>query len=285
MSALYEAGPQSGGRTPAPGRLAYVQAFANSFFDLGDDWGEDRFATPAGLERWLQARGLAAGRVTPGEHRRALAIRAGLRAQFAEHNGVAPDPGARQRLREAIAGLPAGYALDDDGALAPDPAVTGVQGALGLLVAIVHESQLDGTWARLKACPGPPLRLGLLRRLAQRREHLVLDAGLRQPREGARVPSPGARRVRTATGVGRGASEGFPPGDLARTGVFRCCRGRSRPPIRTSPRSRPHAAQAAPTALPVDPDRHDRADRRHRRHRDRRGRDHHQPRPACERCR
>jgi predicted RNA-binding Zn ribbon-like protein len=154
MSALYEAGPQSGGRTPAPGRLAYVQAFANSFFDLGDDWGEDRFATPAALERWLQSRGLATGRVTAGEHGRALAIRRGLRAQFAEHNGEAPDPAARQALREAIAGLPAIYALDDHGALTPDPAVDGVTGALGLLVAIVHESQLAGTWTRLKACPG-----------------------------------------------------------------------------------------------------------------------------------
>ena len=44
--------------------------------------------------------------------------------------------------------------LDDDGALTPDPAVTGVPGALGLLVAIVHEAQLAGTWPRLKACPG-----------------------------------------------------------------------------------------------------------------------------------
>jgi predicted RNA-binding Zn ribbon-like protein len=154
MSALYEAGPQSGGRVPAPGRLAYVQAFANSFFDLGEGWGKDRFATPASLQRWFSERGLQVGRVTDAEHARALAVRGGLRAQFAEHNGTTPDPVARQRLRDAIAGLPAAYALDDDGTLAPDPDVTGVAGALGLLVAIVHESQLAGTWTRLKACPG-----------------------------------------------------------------------------------------------------------------------------------
>jgi predicted RNA-binding Zn ribbon-like protein len=154
MSALFEAGPQSGGRTPAPGRLAYVQAFANSFFDLGERRGEDSFATPASLGDWLEARGVKAGRVTDAEHARALALRGGLRAQFAEHNGVAHDPAARQGLRDAVAGFPATYALDDDGGLTPDPSVTGVAGALGLLVAIVHESQLAGTWTRLKACPG-----------------------------------------------------------------------------------------------------------------------------------
>ncbi len=154
MSALFEAGPQSGGRTPAPGRLAYVQAFANSFFALEERWGEDAFATPAGLGRWLQARGVAAGGGTVRAPARALALRGGLRAPFAAPNGVAPDPAARARLREAVAGLPAAYVLDDDGALTPDPAVTGVSGALGLLVAIVHEAQLAGTWPRLKACPG-----------------------------------------------------------------------------------------------------------------------------------
>jgi predicted RNA-binding Zn ribbon-like protein len=65
-----------------------------------------------------------------------------------------PDPAARERLRAAVSGLPAAYARDDDGTLAPDPRVTGVDGALGLVVAIVHEAQLAGTWTRLKACPG-----------------------------------------------------------------------------------------------------------------------------------
>ena len=128
-----------------------------------------------------------------GDHARALAIRGGLRAQFASHNGVAPDPAARAGLREAVAGLPAAYVLDDDGALTPDPAVTGVPGALGLLVAIVHEAQLAGTWPRLKACPGHHCGWVFYDVSRQRGQHLVLDAGLRQPREGPRVPPPGAR--------------------------------------------------------------------------------------------
>jgi predicted RNA-binding Zn ribbon-like protein len=144
---IFDAGPQSGGRTPAPGRLAYVQAFANSFFDLSGEWGADAFATPAALGDWLHARGLSPGTVSAGEHARALALRESLRANFAAHNGH----GVGSPLD--VAGLPVSYAVGDDGLLVPEP-VDGALGALGLVVAIVHEAQLAGTFRRLKACPG-----------------------------------------------------------------------------------------------------------------------------------
>jgi hypothetical protein len=147
MSALFDAGPQSGGRTPAPGRLAYVQAFANSFFDISGEWGVDALATPSALAGWLRSRGLAPGTVTAAEHERALALRGSLRAVLAEHNGH----GDGAQLD--VAGLPVSFVAGDDGLLVPEP-VDGVLGALGLVVAIVHDAQLTGTFRRLKACPG-----------------------------------------------------------------------------------------------------------------------------------
>ena len=104
MRELYDAGPQSGGRPPAPGRLAFVQAFVNSFFDLEEHWGQDHFATPASLRRWLEQRGLSAGRVTRADVARVRVIREGLRAELAEHNGMPPDPSVRVALREATHG-------------------------------------------------------------------------------------------------------------------------------------------------------------------------------------
>lgn len=154
MSGPFDPGPQSGGRPPAPGRLGLVQAFVNTHFDLVETRGADLLAAPAGLARWLEERELGAGRVTRADLARAVAVREGLRARLAEHNAAPVDLAARVALREAARGLAAGWALDDHGALAPVPAAPGVTGALGLVLAVVHEAEAAGSWRRLKACPG-----------------------------------------------------------------------------------------------------------------------------------
>jgi predicted RNA-binding Zn ribbon-like protein len=151
---LYDAGPQSGGRRPAPGRLALVQAFVNTFFELEHRRGADHFATAAGLAEWLEGRGLGAGRVTAADRRRAVAVREGIRAVLFEHNGIAPDAAALEDMW-AAAGSPAvSIRMDTDGVTHPAPVGTGVPAALGLVLAVVHEARADGTWRRLKACPG-----------------------------------------------------------------------------------------------------------------------------------
>ena len=154
MTSLYDAGTQSGGRPPAPGRLALVQAFVNSFFELGEHHGADHFATAAGLAGWLGARGLEPGAVTAGERERAVAVREGLRALLREHNGEPRDAGAVAALRAAADGLPVSVRVDAEGATEPVPAGRGVPAALGLVLAVVHEARADSTWDRLKACPG-----------------------------------------------------------------------------------------------------------------------------------
>jgi predicted RNA-binding Zn ribbon-like protein len=45
-------------------------------------------------------------------------------------------------------------AIDRAGAAALAPATPDLPGALGLVLAVVREAQADGTWARLKTCPG-----------------------------------------------------------------------------------------------------------------------------------
>jgi predicted RNA-binding Zn ribbon-like protein len=154
VSGLYDAGPQSGGRRPAPGRLALAQAFVNSSYDLGSRRGMDHFATPGGLAAWLEARGLVAGAVGAAEWRRAVAMREGLRMQLREHNGLPRDEDALAALRAAADGLPVSMRVDVDGRTEPGPAGPGVLPALGLVLAVVHEARADGSWRRLKSCPG-----------------------------------------------------------------------------------------------------------------------------------
>jgi predicted RNA-binding Zn ribbon-like protein len=154
LSRLYEPGRQSGGRRPAPGRLALVQAFANSFYELEPHTGADLLATPAGLADWLATRDLDAGVATAAEHRRALSVRAGLRSLLCEHNGEPRDVAALAALREASTGLPVAIDVDATGGTEPVVAGPGVDAALGLIVAVMHEARADGTWSRLKACPG-----------------------------------------------------------------------------------------------------------------------------------
>ena len=100
---------QPGGRPPAPGDLALVQAFINSHYDLEVEHGAELLATPAALARWLARRGLIGARATAGQAdlERALDAREGLRV-LASANGDArgaPSDGL-PRLDRAARGAP-----------------------------------------------------------------------------------------------------------------------------------------------------------------------------------
>jgi predicted RNA-binding Zn ribbon-like protein len=143
--------PQPGGRPPAPGRLALVQAFVNTHFDLEDDRGAELLDSPEGLVAWLRRAGLLGPGITAthSELWRALTIREGLRA-------LARDGGGRsEQLDRAARGTAVEVRVMDDGELgfAPAPG-TGVPGALGMVLAIAAVAMADGSWSRLKVCPG-----------------------------------------------------------------------------------------------------------------------------------
>jgi predicted RNA-binding Zn ribbon-like protein len=147
---------QPGGRQPAPGRLALVQAFLNTRFNLtADDHGET-FTDPEALVAWLASRGLVD---EPPDLReedlvRAIAVREGLRALAFANNGRPLAAQAVTQMRKASSGLQVEVRLGSDGPefLAGDAG--GVEPALGRLIAVAARAKIEGTWQRLKACPG-----------------------------------------------------------------------------------------------------------------------------------
>ena len=153
--AALRSGPQPGGREPAPGALALVQAFVNSHYDLEREWGAELLSDPGALRAWLSGRRLidADARVTRRDLALALAVREGLRALLYANNGEPLDRHAAAALDDAALALPVSVLIGvvdvDFAAPARD-----TRGALGLILAVAAQARLDGSFARLKACPG-----------------------------------------------------------------------------------------------------------------------------------
>jgi predicted RNA-binding Zn ribbon-like protein len=148
---------QPGGRQPAPGTLALVQAYINSFFDLEGEWGADLFDTPDRLSGWLSVRGLlpAGTALRDRDRTRAVAVREGLRGLAAGNNDASPESVATSlaEVNRAAAGARVEVLLEPDG---PRFTATGngLDRALGVVLAVTGTAMLDGTWQRLKSCPG-----------------------------------------------------------------------------------------------------------------------------------
>lgn len=149
------ADPQPGGRGPAPGELALVQTFLNSRWDLRTDHLET-FVTADALADWLSARGLLSPKRQLGDDdlRRAVAVREGLRAVAFRNNGYRLDESAIDAMHRASASARAGIRIEPDGPRFVVDTDAGLDGAIGALYAIVGRAMIDGSWERLKACPG-----------------------------------------------------------------------------------------------------------------------------------
>jgi len=153
-AALIEGSVQPGGRAPAPGRLALVQAFVNT---VDREHGPDLLAEPAGLAAWLAHRGLGGPGLTvgPRDLREAVALREALRAllwENAGHGEAGPEAAAALERAARRGGVALRVAPGGRAALAPER--DGVAGALGAVAAAAGEAMLVGEWPRLKACPG-----------------------------------------------------------------------------------------------------------------------------------
>lgn len=137
-----------GGRPPAPGALAVVQALLNT---RNDELANDGLADPARTRAFLARNGLPGA---DGPHAAdadgaadVRALREALRALVDGSAGAAElavldraADAARLTLRLGRAGAPL------------VPAADGVAGALGHVLAAVHAARADGTWERLKPC-------------------------------------------------------------------------------------------------------------------------------------
>ena len=154
-TARVDRGPQPGNRRPAPGDLELVQTFLNSRWDLTSS-NEEELANPGAVSTWLVEHGLFDRRraLTESDRRRVLEVREGLRAMLFVNNGASEDPEVVARLNRALR-APRIY-IQFAGADTPEfkPRPRDLDGALALIATIVALSQLDGSWSRMKACPG-----------------------------------------------------------------------------------------------------------------------------------
>jgi predicted RNA-binding Zn ribbon-like protein len=147
---------QPGGRAPAPGDLALVQCFMNTYYDLEVAHGAEVLVTPAALGEWLHARGLldGTGMVRERDLRRALDAREGLRAMARANRDKRAGDGAREQLNRAALGASVEVRFRTSGPRFVATDQTGLDGAIGVILAIAARAMLDGSWSRLKLCPG-----------------------------------------------------------------------------------------------------------------------------------
>jgi predicted RNA-binding Zn ribbon-like protein len=144
---------EPGGRPKAPGRLALLQRFVNSYnHDFPREW--DRIGTPAKARAWLRQKGLVApgDRVSEADVVRLRELREALRALAVANQGGLPEAAATDVLRAASGAAQLCVAIDDTGRTSLEPARRGVDGAVATLLGILHEAQLTGQWSRLKGC-------------------------------------------------------------------------------------------------------------------------------------
>jgi predicted RNA-binding Zn ribbon-like protein len=145
---------------PAPGALETVRSFVNT---LDVEEGTDALADPAAARAWFATQGLlgddaSAARASAAGARRAIELRQALRAHLDAHHGAPLDRAAAEVLDAAArrARLTVRFGRGDGTSL--EPQASGVDGALGRLLAIVAAAMQDGTWQRLKICPADDCR-------------------------------------------------------------------------------------------------------------------------------
>lgn len=168
-------------------RLELVREFVNT---KDFDHDTDGLASPGELAGWLIAKGLAGddqganghatgdhegGTSEANEHpaggfapdgsapdgpavgaadlRHAIDLREALRAMLLTNNdGGAPEPAVVAVLNRIAGRARLVTHFDERGAATLEPVSGGVDGALGRLLAIVHDAMETGDWRRLKAC-------------------------------------------------------------------------------------------------------------------------------------
>jgi len=136
----------------APGELERVRRFVNTR-QVGH--GTNLLSNTKGMAQWFVAEGLAPAtlRVTRADLARAVELREALREVLLAHNGGDSAPAEASRTLDATARRARlRLHFEDDGSASLVPDAAGIDGALGRLVAIVHDSIAQGTWTRLKAC-------------------------------------------------------------------------------------------------------------------------------------
>jgi predicted RNA-binding Zn ribbon-like protein len=90
--------------------------------------------------------------VTAADHARALAVREALRELTAANAGLQHDPEAPSIVNAAARRARLAPILTAPGQARLTPAASGIDAALGQIIAAMHAAIADHTWPRLKAC-------------------------------------------------------------------------------------------------------------------------------------
>jgi predicted RNA-binding Zn ribbon-like protein len=130
-----------------------VQAFVNT---VDVENGIEELVDPESLHEVLTRIGAldeGAPPLSRADLRRALAVREALRNLLHANVGLAPDPAAFELLDRTGAAGAISVRFGRDGVSRLEAEGSGLNGALGRILAIVYSSMVAGTWPRLKACP------------------------------------------------------------------------------------------------------------------------------------
>jgi predicted RNA-binding Zn ribbon-like protein len=142
-----------GGRESAPEPLRLVQAFVNTL-DIENEVEE--LVSPRALEEVLVRIGAlpeGEGPLHDADLHVALDTREALRSLALANSGVPLDPSAPPALERTARAAHFTVRFAREGRARLVPTATGLDGALGRVLAVVHEAMTDGSWSRLKGCP------------------------------------------------------------------------------------------------------------------------------------
>ena len=144
---------EPGGRPKAPGRLALLQRFINTWnHELPAD--SDRLGTPHRVRTWLRQKQLitAKTKVSATDAARLREVREVLRSLVLANVTGRQDAASIELLRTALLPATLVVTIDDDGHTRLQPQRADVDGAIATLVGVLHEAQLTDNWQRLKGC-------------------------------------------------------------------------------------------------------------------------------------
>jgi predicted RNA-binding Zn ribbon-like protein len=151
---LLTAGGDPGSRAPAPGSLRVVHALVNT---VSVELGRDLLDSQQRAAHWLATAGLLSADVdlTQPELRALLELREAIRGVLAAHTARHDDQAAADRLTMALASSRLAVTADPAGDLHlasadHDPFAR----AIGAVAIAIAEATVNGTWTRLKSCPG-----------------------------------------------------------------------------------------------------------------------------------
>lgn len=137
-----------------PDRLDVLRDLVNT---LDVEGGTDALDEPSALARWCADRGLLRADVatTAADLEQVRAVREALReALAANHDGGPVSASARRTLHAVADRARLTLRCGSDGRMVLVPGSPGVDGALGVVLAIAERAVHTGSWARLKVCRG-----------------------------------------------------------------------------------------------------------------------------------